>query len=192
MQFWKYIRVLFSKSPKVINWVIDIQKKIAKNFLGICNMQFRERSQKKFSQPPESFSLKVWKIRKKFFLFKALFLSKSSVGQLKTKFGKYAAIFFYKTQNALGQGPNIYRKDIGFSKKCSSSKERFFGNVKCSFDTPHETFWTKTSRILAVSPKVMDKTSMSGKYFFFSKTILRAHWKQFWQTLRIVFAKSPI
>ena len=83
------------------------------------------------------------------------------------------------------------RKAIGFSKKCSSSKQRFFGNVKCSFDAPHETFSLKTSKILAVGPKAMDKTSISEKYFFFSKTILRAHWKQFWQTLRLVFAKSP-
>ena len=128
---------------------------------------------------------------KHFSLFKALFLSKSSFGQLKCKFDSYVAIFSTKLKNVLGQGPNIYRKYISFSKKCSSSKERFFGNVKCGFDTPHETFWTKTLRILAVSPKVMDKTSMSEKYFFFSKTILRAHWKQFWQTLRIVFAKKP-
>ena len=127
-------------------------------------MQFRERSQKDFANVPKV---------------------------LRLKSEKYAAIFSTKLKNVLGQGPNIYRKDIGFSNKCSSSKERFFGNVKCSFDTPHEIFWPKTVKILAVIPKVMDKNSMCEKYFFFSKTILRSHWKQFWQTLRIVFAKSP-
>ena len=103
---------------------------------------------------------------KHFSLFKALFLSKSSFGQLKCKFGSYAAIFSTKLKNVLGQGPSIYRKDISFSKKCSSSKERFFGNVKCGFDTPHENFRPKTLKVLAVSPNVMPKNIDVWKIIF--------------------------
>ena len=168
MQFWRYIRTFFLKKSQSDKMGYPKFKKNPKNFLWICNMQFRERSKKIFCQRPESFSLKVWKIPKHFSLLEALFLSKSSYGQLKCQVWQLCRIFFStKVKDVSVQGPNMKRKAIGFSKTSSSSKERFFGHVGCSFETSHEIFWPKVLKLNALSPRIMEKiTFFENKLFF--------------------------
>ena len=168
-QFWKQIRSFFEKIPKWQNGSAKF-KKFPKSFLWICNMQFRERSQKDFANVPKVLRLKSEKYQSIFLFLKPCFCQKVPLGSSNAKFGNCAGLFSTKVKDVFGQGPNIYRKDIGFSKKCFSSKERFFGNVKCSFDTPHEIFWPKTTvKMLAVSPKVMVKTRCVKNIFSFPK-----------------------
>ena len=79
-----------------------------------------------------------------------------------------------------------WKESYQFFQNLFFFKESIHGHVECSFDTSHETFWPQALK-MALSQKFLEKTRILRKIFFF-KTILRAHWKQFWQTP--VFAKS--
>ena len=107
-------------------------------------MHLRERSQKDFANVPKVFLLKAEKYQSIFLFLKPCFCQKVPLGISNAKFGNHAAFVSTKAKDVLVQGPIMNRKAIDFSKKCSSSKQRFFGNVKCSFDAPHKTFRPKT------------------------------------------------
>ena len=190
MQFWKYIRNFFFKKSQSDKMGHPNIKKNSKNFVWICNMQFRERSKKDFANNPKVFRLKSEKYQSIFLFLQPCFCQKVLLGSSNAKFGNYAAFFSTKVKVVLVQCPNMKRKAVGFSKKCFSSKERFFGHVEYSSNTSHEIFWPKSLKLKALSPRIMEKFRFFEKKTFF-KTCFRAHWKQFWQTLWIIFAKSP-
>ena len=147
-------------------------------------MQFRQRSQKNFANFRKFFGQSLKKTKKIFPLW-SLFLLKKFLWTARMQIWQPCRNVFYKSQKRFSSRSEFEKKAISFSKTCSSLKKRFFGHVKCSFDTSHETFWPQALK-KSLSPKFTEKNTYFKKKF---KTILRAHWKQFWQTL--VFAKSP-
>ena len=74
-QFWKYIQNFFEKVPKWQNGSSKF-KKAPKIFLSMCNMQFRERSQKDFANVPKVFRLKSEKYQSIFLFLKPFFVKK--------------------------------------------------------------------------------------------------------------------
>ena len=72
-------------------------------------------------------------------------------------------------ENVSIQNWNMVRKSYEvFQKKFL--KKSFHGHVEHSFDNPAESFWPMVRKVLAVTPKGMEKTCFLKKRTFFFQT----------------------
>ena len=139
---------------------------VIRNFFSgfvICSL---DNAAKKILPTSESFSIKVWK-RQIFFPLSSLVLLKKLLWTARMQIWQPCRNVFYKSQKHFGSRSEFEKKAISFSKTCSSSKERFFGNAKCSFDISHETFWPQTLKYGSKSKMYRKKHVLWN--FFFSK-----------------------
>ena len=136
-----------------------------KIFFCLCNMQFKQRSQKDFANFRKFFDQSLKKTKFSFAL-SSLALLKKFPWTARMQIWQPCRNVFYKSQKHFGSRSEFEKKAISFSKTCSSSKERFFGNAKCSFDTSHETLWPQTLKYGSKS-KMYRKKHVFWKFFFF-------------------------
>ena len=166
MQFWKMVQIFFQEVQICQSGSSNFRKKIRKKIFWVCNLQFRQRSQKIFAKSREFFAQSLKKT-KKIFTLSSLVPLKKFLWAARMQIWQRCRNIFYKSQKRFSSRSEFEKKAISFSKTCSSLKKRFFGHVECSL-THHRKFFAHRPLKTALSPKIMEKTLIL-KNFFFSK-----------------------
>ena len=117
----KSTKLFFKKSKSVKVGHRTSEKKIPKNFFWVCNMQFRQRSQKNFANFRKFFDQSLKKT-KKFFSLSKLVLLKKFFWTARMRNWQQCRNVFYKSQKRFSSRSEFEKKAISFSKTCSSSK----------------------------------------------------------------------
>ena len=115
-------------------WSLNIRENFNKRFLWMCNMQFRERSQKSVAKS-EGFSIKVWKWQKIFHTLKLCLPPKIVFGFIDCKIGKHAKTIMPTVQTLLLQVWKKWKKET-FIEKDLFYKTNLWDDRKQFWQTP--------------------------------------------------------
>ena len=99
--------------------------------------------------------------------------------------------FFNRSFESFNSKSESQERSYHVFQKLFFIKKTFLWTRRMQFGQPTRKFSTEGPGSFGCNSEWHGGKHVPWKRYFFFKTMLRAHWEQFWQTLRIVLAKSP-